>query len=214
MSHKDLTKLSIKDLEYEVGQSKQCLLEHNINSSVFGNPFASGWDNSTVVQTLSKYYDIARAGYGLLTFLDCYSIDLNQTDCRTYFDNGTSTLTNRYSLRLASHNDLDSTYMHNSTKILPAFIEAVNKQTLYNDNGEINAIPIVVYHNIDYIKNNYSIDNNWYDSTTDVNLFDSEMKYLHGNGFKVFAMSDLGYNQTTNKLYIKNDASPNLFDVR
>jgi hypothetical protein len=104
--------------------------------------------------------------------------------------------------------------MHNSTKILPAFIEAVNKQTLYNDNGEINAIPIVVYHNIEYIKNNYSIDNNWYDSTTDVNLFDSEMKYLHDNGFKVFAMSDLGYNQTTNKLYIKNDASPNLFDVR
>ena len=129
MSHKDLTKLSIKDLEYEVGQSKQCLLEHNINSTVFGNPFARGWDNSTVIQTLSKYYDMARGGYGLLTFLDCYPIDLNQTDCRTYFDNGTLTLANRYSLRLASHNDLDSTYMHNSTKILRAFIEAVNKQT-------------------------------------------------------------------------------------
>jgi peptidoglycan/xylan/chitin deacetylase (PgdA/CDA1 family) len=70
MSHKDLTKLSIKDLEYEVGQSKQCLLERNINSTPFGNPFASGWDNSTVVQTLSKYYDMARAGCGLLTFLE------------------------------------------------------------------------------------------------------------------------------------------------
>jgi hypothetical protein len=104
MSHKHLTKLSINDLEYEVGKSKQCLLERNINSPPFGNPFASGWDNSTVVQTLSKYFDMARAGYGLLTFLDWYSVDLNQTDCRTYFENDTSTLTNRYSLRLASHN--------------------------------------------------------------------------------------------------------------
>lgn len=62
---------------------------------------------------------------------------------------------------------------------MPAFVEAVNKQTLYNDNGEINAIPIVAYHNIDYIKNNYR----------------------HDNEFKVFAKSDLGYNQTTKKIY-------------
>jgi hypothetical protein len=31
------------------------------------------------------------------------------------------------------------------------------------------------------------------------------MKYLHDNGFQVLTMSDLGYNQTSNKLYIKNN---------
>jgi hypothetical protein len=29
------------------------------------------------------------------------------------------------------------------------------------------------------------------------------MKYLHDNGFNVLPMSDLGYNQTTNLMYIK-----------
>jgi hypothetical protein len=28
---------------------------------------------------------------------------------------------------------------------------------------------------------------------------------LHDNGFQVLTMSDLGYNQTSNKLYIKNN---------
>jgi hypothetical protein len=29
------------------------------------------------------------------------------------------------------------------------------------------------------------------------------MKYLHDNNFRVIRVSDLGYNQTTNSLYIK-----------
>ena len=188
MSHKDLTTLSASDLEYEVGQTKQCLLEHGFNSTVFGTPYATGEGNSTVINTISKYYDIARLGYGPLVLL-------NSTD--------------RYSLPLLTDYQAQAMYRDNSTKILDIFIEAVNSQTQFNTKGTIAAIPIIVYHNVDYKNNSSNISPGWLDSTIDVNLFDSEMKYLHDNGFKVLTMSDLGYNQTSNKLYIKNNIDDN-----
>ncbi len=58
----------------------------------------------------------------------------------------------------------------------------------------VDAIPIVAYH---------IITNSLDPSSTDINLFASEMKYLHDNGFKVIPMSDLGYDQTTNMMYIR-----------
>ena len=70
------------------------------------------------------------------------------------------------------------------------------KVTNFNNNGIIDAIPIIGYHDID---NNKTI------TSTDVNLFDTEMKYLHDNGFKVLTMSDLGYDENSNYLYIKSD---------
>lgn len=221
VSHKDLTTLSAEQLEYEVGQSKQSLLEHGINSTIFGPPYAAGHGNSTIVDTVSKYYDMARVGYGPLVHLNCdWAYDetgmhkTNQTDCRTYFDNGTLTSANRYSLPVVTDYQAQTQYRDNNTKIFEIFVEAVNAQTQFNTNGTINAIPIMVYHNIDY-KNSSWVNSNpgWIvNSTTDVNLFDMEMKYLHDNGFEVLAMSDLGYNQTSNKLYIKDnntdDSSP------
>ena len=188
MSHKDLTTLSPSNLEYEVGQTKQCLLEHGFNSTVFGPPYAAGEGNSTIINTISKYYDMARVGYGPLVFL-------NSTD--------------RYSLPLLTDYQAQSTFRDNSTKILDIFIRAINNQTQYNSNGTINAIPIIAYHNVDYKNNSSNISPTWFDSTIDVNLFDSEMKYLHDNGFKVLTMSDLGYNQTSNTLYIKNNTDSN-----
>lgn len=226
MSHKDLTHLSRQALDYEIGQSKQCLLDNGINSTIFANAFSTGWDNATVVEVIAKYYDMARNGIDPLTYLKCdgWGGISNQTDCRTYFDNGTLTYANRYSIRVGDHNYFDRTYMHNDTEILPHLIEAINNQTIYNKK-EINAIPILVYHNIDYVENiahypslylelkkqeslrnlsydalSYFIVNN---STTDVQLFDKEMKYLYDNGFRVITMSDLGYNKTDNHLYIK-----------
>jgi hypothetical protein len=188
MSHKDLTTLSASNLEYEVGQTKQCLLEHGFNSTVFGPPYGAGEGNSTIINTISKYYDMARVGYGPLVFL-------NSTD--------------RYSLPLLTDYQAQSTFRDNSTKILDIFIQAMSNQAQYNSNGTINAIPIVVYHNVDYKNNNSNISPNWLDSTIDVNLFDGEMKYLHDNGFKVLTMSDLGHNQTSNTLYIKNNTDSN-----
>jgi peptidoglycan/xylan/chitin deacetylase (PgdA/CDA1 family) len=183
MSHKDVTTLSAMGLEYEIGQSKKCLLEHNINSTVFGSPYGAGSGNSTVVNTKSKYYEMGRMGYGRLVHLN---------------------LTDRYSIPLWTDYQAQAMYKDNSSKILDIFVEVVNSQAQFNSNGTINAIPIIVYHNIDYKNNNSNIGPDWLDySTIDVNLFDSEMKYLYDNGFQVLTMNDLGYNQTTNKLYIK-----------
>ena len=70
----------------------------------------------------------------------------------------------------------------------------MDSQTNYNKNGIIDAIPIIGYHDID---NNKTI------TSTDVNLFDQEMKYLHDNGFKVMTMADIGYNENTKYMYIK-----------
>ena len=74
---------------------------------------------------------------------------------------------------------------HNSTTILNNFIQVVNSQSKYNTNidGVINAIPLIAYHDI---------DNKMARSSTNVNLFGAEMKYLHDNGFKVMTMRDLG----------------------
>ena len=58
----------------------------------------------------------------------------------------------------------------------------------------LDAIPIIAYHDTDEDK---AID------STDTNLFDQEMKYLHDNGFKVMPMSDIGYNENTKYMYIK-----------
>ena len=213
VSHKDLTRLSARDLDYEVRQSKQSLLEHGINSTIFGPPYAAGWRNSTIVDTVSKYYDMARVGFGRLVHVNCdwwyFEMRIhktNQTDCRTYSDNGTLTLANRYSLPILTDYEEQARYGNNSTKILDIFVEAMNYQTQFNSNGTITAIPVVVYHNIDYKNNSSDTTPEWIQhSTIDVNLFDMQMKYLHDNAFKVLAMSDLGYNQTSDKLYIKNE---------
>ena len=60
----------------------------------------------------------------------------------------------------------------------------------------INAIPIIAYHDIDEEK---AID------STDTNLFNQEMKYLHDNGFKVITMSDLGYDENSKYLYVRDN---------
>ena len=65
-SHKDLTTVSAADLEYEVGGSRQSLLEHGYNSTIFGPAFANDEGNSTIINTISKYYDMARVGYAPL----------------------------------------------------------------------------------------------------------------------------------------------------
>ena len=75
---------------------------------------------------------------------------------------------------------------------LPFFSKKTWKS--HNKNGVIDAIPVTAYHDI---SDNKAID------STDVNLFDQEMKYLHDNGFKVIPMSDIGYNENTKYMYIK-----------
>ena len=130
-------------------------------------------------------------------FLHCdgYKKFSNQTDCRTYYDNGSLTLANRYSIREWSHNALDKLYSHNDNMLFARFVQEVNSQVIYNNKyGNIDAIPVVAYH---------SIDSNKTTDSTDISLFANEMKYLHDNGFRVIPMEDLRYDNYTHIMLIK-----------
>jgi Polysaccharide deacetylase len=198
MTHAGLNNLSPNALDFEVGGSKQCLVNHGINSpSIFAVVHGDAWNNPLVIDTISKYYGFADNGFANLMFLHCdgYHGSSKQTDCRTYDDTGVLTFANRYSIREQSHNSWDETYLHNDQVIFQKFVQEVNSGSGFNNKkGIVDAIPIVAYH---------IIDNSLDPSSTDVNLFAAEMKYLYDNGFKVIPMSDLGYDQSTNYLYIK-----------
>jgi Polysaccharide deacetylase len=191
-----VTDLPAVALEFEVGQSKQCLLNHGIDAIAFATPHGEGSNNATVVNAIAKYYDLAINGFSNLMFLHCdgWKQNSTQTDCRTFDDAGNVTYANRYVIREWSHNVRDRTYSHNDTKIFQIFLQEVNNQTKYNHNGIINAIPILAYHKIDNLGTSQS---------TNIQLFDAEMKYLHDNGFRVITFSDLGYNKNNNSFYVK-----------
>ena len=197
MTHKVLNKLSAADLDYQVGQSKQCLYDHlGVYPTVFSPPHGRGSNNATVIDTIAKYYDFSIGGFvtGPM-FLHCDGWkQQQQTDCRTYSDNGTLNYANRNDIKERTHNALDTRYLHNDTQIFEKFVELVDSQVNFNKNGTIDAIPIIGYHDID---NNKTI------TSTDINLFDQEMKYLHDNGFKVLTMSNIGYDENTKYMYIK-----------
>ena len=201
MSHANLSEVSKGVLDFEVGQSKQCLLDHGINSTIFAYPQDEGSHNRTVVDTVAKHYTLARTGEEPLMYLNCdgWKGISSQIDCKTYFDNGTLTFVNRYSIPGWTHNSHSSS-MYNSSQMFQEFVEVINSQANYNKNG-VKAIPIITYHNITYQniigygKGTLSIDKD---------LFESEMKYLHDNDFRVIRMADLGYNEYNNNLYIKH----------
>ncbi|MFL6395361.1 MAG: polysaccharide deacetylase family protein, partial [Nitrososphaeraceae archaeon] len=98
MTHPNLNDLSSHaDLDYEIGQSKQCLENHGINPTIFAYPNGKGSDDLKVVNTVAKYYNLGRTdSKSALTFLHCNSdnggnnIDNGnsgknaQRDCRPY----------------------------------------------------------------------------------------------------------------------------------
>jgi peptidoglycan/xylan/chitin deacetylase (PgdA/CDA1 family) len=201
MTHHRLNKLSASSLDYELGRSKQCLHDHlGINATIFSPPHSAGWNNVTVINTIAKYYDLSIGGFvNDVMFLHCYGWKnhqqhFSQTDCRTYSNNGILNFANRYDIKETTHNALDDIYLHNDSQIFDKFVELVNSQAKFNKNGTINAVPIVSYH---------SIDNKRTTTSTDINLFADEMKYLHDNGLRVITMSDLGYDENSNDFYIK-----------
>ena len=200
MNHKDLSELSKKMVNFEVGESKQCLLDHGITTSIFAYPYNGGSDEASVVNTVAKYYDLARTATDPLMYLRCdgFKEESSQTDCRTFSDDGELNFVNRYSIMGWSH---DAERKHNSysdSEMLDRFIEVVNSQSIYNTDGTINAIPIVIWHDID---NSGEDDPEAY--ATSIDLFEKEIKYLHDNGFKVLTMADLGYDANSNYLYLK-----------
>ncbi len=200
MSHANLDLLSEKGMEYEIGGSKQCLLDQGINTTSFAYPINTGAEDATVIDIVAKYYDIARTANDPLMYLHCNTLkdESSQTDCRTYSDDGTLNFVNRYSIIGWSHDAERKANSYDDSEMLNKFIEVVNSQSIYNTDGIINAIPILIWHRID---NSGEGDPVVYATTPD--LFEKEIKYLHDNGFKVLTMADLGYDENSNYLYLK-----------
>jgi Polysaccharide deacetylase len=216
MTHAHLNALSTTDLNYQIGQSKQCFLDHGFITPIFAYPYSEGSQNNTIVKTVAKNYNLARTDSGYpLTFLHCDgSKNHPQTDCKTYASNGGKlTFDNKYSIKSWTHRHIDGSYdseqgvcasschSYNNEQMFQIFVAEVNSQLRYNNNGIINAIPIVIYHNlVTYPDVSFSKDA----AEITINLFDQEMKYLHDNGFKVLTLDQLGYNPINNVLYVKN----------
>jgi hypothetical protein len=179
-----------------------------------------------VVNTVAKYYDLAKTDTKpfALKFLNCDGNNdqqlQQQTDCSTHFSNGKLTPSNRYSINSWAHKHIErvcspSTITgsnadtgtcagvrleYNNAQMFQKFVTAVNSQNIYNKNGIVRAIPIIVYHTLvnyrDLSDSNRPID-------TTANLFDADMRYLYDNGFNVITMADLGYDTNSNSLHIK-----------
>jgi peptidoglycan/xylan/chitin deacetylase (PgdA/CDA1 family) len=203
MNHADLTKTSKKETEFEVGGSKQCLLDHGINTTSFAYPFNGGSDEASVIDVVAKYYDIARTARSApepIMYLHCdgFKEESSQTDCRTYANDGEPNFANRYSIMGWSHDADRYKYSYDDSGMFNRFVEVVNSASMYNTDGTINAIPILIWHRID---NSGEGDPQVYATTID--LFEKEIKYLHDNGFKVLTMADLGYDINSNYLYLK-----------
>lgn len=184
MNHDDLSKLTPQEVEYEVAQSKQCLLEQGINPKSFAYPFNGGSDDSSVLNTVASHYELARTATDPLAFLGC------DGDCTT----------NKYSIMGWSHDSEKKSNAYNDKQMFERFIQVVNSQNEYNTNG-VNAVPILIWHKIDNSNEEYS---------TSLNLFEAEIKYLHDNGFTVLTMADLVYDDGSNYIKISsgNDRAP------
>jgi len=203
MTHAHLPDLlnSTDRLTYEIGFAKRCLANHGFNTTIFGYPLNLGSENPIIVNLVAKYYNIARSGTRPLMLLSCKGFEGDpQIDCRTYYPDGPLTYANRYDIRSESFYHISNNQNFSPSEMFQKFVQRMNSQIPYNRDGKINAIPIVVYHNLTNNINDY----NSMASTITVDLFAQEMKYLHDNGFKVLVLNQLGFDPANNVFYIKN----------
>jgi len=192
MTHPHLDTLNQSQLNYEIGGSKQCLANHGYNATIFAYPYDEGSNNPVVVDTVAKYYNMARSGTAPLMFLDCKGFAKHpQTDCRTYIPDGKLSFANR-SLTFDVLEIKDS--FDNATMFSDLF-NTVNSQNSYNQGGKINAVPVITFHNVALTTNKP-----YY---TNAGMFDKFMKYLHDNGFSVLNFKQIGYNTQSNTFYLK-----------
>ena len=206
MTHKHLNHLSANALNFEIAGSKQCLASHGYNTTSFAYPYDEGADNVTVVNTVAKYYDLARTGSEPLMFLNCNGFKNHpQTDCRTYLPDGKLTYANRYAIRSLSFDRYEIKDLFNNASIFSDFGQILKGQSNYNKgNGIISllgignnmggAVPLITFHNVRPVNN--------VPYTTNVGVFAELMKYLHDNGYKVLDMANLRYDTKSNVFHI------------
>ena len=215
MTHPFLDSVSQSQLDYEIRQSKQCFLDHGINTRIFAYPFGHGSNNATVVDEVAKNYYLARTNlFGAVPLAHLLCHVCISADDGTSADDRTVTPGDRYTINSWVHQHIEGDYdylthacasgtckWYNNSEMLQKFIAYVNSQDSYNKDGIIRAVPIVIYHDITI---DLDVSNSKDPNATTMNLLDDEMKYLHDNGFRVLTMADLGYDENNNYVYIKS----------
>jgi peptidoglycan/xylan/chitin deacetylase (PgdA/CDA1 family) len=203
-----------EEMESIIREGKECLQENGFNPTVFQAPYNKGGNDPKIAEIISKYFDFAFAEHAKYMFLNCDGWENfeygkenyeKSTDCSPYSSDETSKPTNRYAMKEWSHDRekdkiYESKYLGEDAHgekvneaMLKRFIKILERQTEFNKNGEINAIPIVAYHRLDTNK----------DFDTSPELFEQEMKFLYENGYNVITLSDLGYDENKERFYIK-----------
>jgi polysaccharide deacetylase len=210
LTHADLTEIPLNQAEEEIGQSKECIMDHipglreNNPITIYANAFAKGGDDKKIVDLVAKYYDFARTGYSNTTYLGCdgwYAEEKHEPpDCRVTTPNGTVKYEHRYQLHTSSHNELDKALEHNTTAILADFKNFLNQTIKFNDDGTIKAMPIIAYHNIAYLNQTQP---QWYNSTTLPETLAAEVQYMNQSGIRMLSMADLEYDNATQKFHIR-----------
>jgi peptidoglycan/xylan/chitin deacetylase (PgdA/CDA1 family) len=206
MNHKRLSKLSEEEMKYEIIQSKRCLQENGFNVTSFSFPYNDGNNNKNILKIIADNYYIARTASEPLMLFQCRSENVEEEDDDDKYENQChhqySTENNenelqsdfkRYTLTGLSHEAYKKSGGYSDEEMFEQFIEIVESQTKYNTENSINAIPILIYHSVDYSGDDYSIN---------PDLFDKEMEFLFENGYKIFQMKDIVYNNEE-ELHIK-----------
>jgi len=197
MNHKRLSKLSEEEMKYEIIQSKRCLQENGFNVTSFSFPYNDGDNNKNILKIIADNYYIARTASEPLMLFQCRSENIedndddkdeNQNHHQYSTENNENELQSdfkRYTLTGLSHEAYKKSGGYSDEEMFEQFIEIVESQTKYNTENSINAIPILIYHSVDYSGDDYSIN---------PDLFEKEMEYLFENGYKIFQMKDIIYN--------------------
>ena len=201
MNHVHSNVLSAATLTYEYGQDIPCFTNNGTSGvHMVAMPYNEGYNNATVINTISQYYDMARGGNDVTFFLHCSNpLTSAQADCKTYNPQGVLNPYNRYTIRAWSEDVAASTDNYNDALSLSQFVQVVNAATT-NTSFNSTEIPIVYFHRV--VQDNAAISDPALKGTTTI-LLDAAMKYLADNNFKIRTTKDLGYDPVKNWFYFK-----------
>ena len=193
MNHKKVSKLSEEEIEYEIIEFKKCLQENGFDVTSFSFPYNDGDNNKNILKIITENYYIAWTASEPLMLFQCRSENVEDDDkyenqCHQYSNkNNENELQldfKRYIITGLSHEAYKKSGEYSDDEMFEQFIDIVESQTKYNTENTIGAIPILIYHSIDYTGDDYSIN---------PNLFEKEIEYLFENGYKIFQMKDMVY---------------------
>jgi peptidoglycan/xylan/chitin deacetylase (PgdA/CDA1 family) len=135
MSHTELEDISMDVANYEISESKKCLLENGIsNVKVFTYPKNGGSHNPAILKEVAKHYEMARTGNDPLAFLKCSltnsTLPNEKINCPSLKDD---TKYGKYSIIGWSHDSEREDHDYNDEQMLNRFIDVVESQSMYND---------------------------------------------------------------------------------